>query len=145
MSFPQAFDQFSTFQEIKAYAELVLDLIGKHEFILERDGYLVVEGLAGLRQCAHRLSMQQTCHPLSELKIYFAESALVWRESSGDLRKVTFGDALLTLNAKEDSSSVSPLLICLIDEVRDEVVHEGPLCLLLKGLCQHQLPFPPLR
>lgn len=137
--FPRSkLDQLRSAQEIKASAELLLELACKPDFTFDNDGNLVVERLTDLGRYAELLSMEQAYHPLIELKNYFTETPIFLRDADEKNHKMTLEKALSSLNGCVDQRVPSPLLNAIINHVREEVKHGGPLYLQLKELCRHQ-------
>ncbi len=125
-------------QEVKACAELLLELAKKTLFSCGTDGNLMVERLHELHSHSKRFNLDETYHPLLDLKNYFNTTTIFYAEKSYQNNSISLERALALLNANGNQQSSSPLLKAVIDHVREEMKPAGLLYSKLKEVCQHQ-------
>lgn len=121
-------------QEIRACAELLLELAKKPLFSLDNDGNLMVERLNDL----HSYSKQfqgEAYHPLLDLKNYFNKTMISYAEKNYRNNTIPLDQAVALLSA---NASPSLLFKAVVEHVREEMRPAGNLYSKLVEVCRHQ-------
>ncbi|MBS0653397.1 MAG: hypothetical protein JSR39_07730 [Verrucomicrobia bacterium] len=121
-------------QEIKACAELLLELAKKPLFSLDNDGNLMVERLNDLHSYSNQFR-GEAYHPLLDLKNYFNKTMISYAEKNYRNSTIPLDQAVALLSA---NATPSPLLKAVIEHVREEMRPAGNLYSKLIEVCRHQ-------
>lgn len=125
-------------QEIKFCAELLLELAKKPHFSLQNDGSLVIEGLNDLNTHSKRLHLEETYHPLLDIRNYFNKTLISYRDKESCNATISLERAVSMLNSKSSYATTEPLLKAVVEHIREELRPSGPLYLKLIEVCRHQ-------
>ncbi|MBS0650332.1 MAG: hypothetical protein JSR93_04130 [Verrucomicrobia bacterium] len=125
-------------QEIKACAELLLELAKKPLFSLDNDGNLMLESLTNLHSFSKRLHQEDAYHPLLDIKNYLNKTLISYAEKDYRNISIPLDRAVMLLGSKSNHSPSPTLLKAVIDHIREEMRPAGPLYLKLIEVCRHQ-------
>jgi hypothetical protein len=126
-------------QEIKACAELLLELAKKPLFSLDNDGNLMVESLTDLHSFSKRLHQEDAYHPLLDIKNYFNKTMISYAEKDYRNTSIPLDRAVALLSSKSNHSPLPPTLLkAVIEHIREEMKPAGSLYLKLIEVCRHQ-------
>lgn len=125
-------------QEIRASAENLLELAGRPYFSLSDDADLILDHLHNLHRHSKNLNLQNTYHPVLDLKHYLETTTITYQEKSYQNICIPLDKAIAALSRSADHRIPSPLLKAVIDHVREEIKPCFPLHTKLKEVSQHQ-------
>ncbi len=122
-------------QEIKACAELLLELGRKPDLSLHEDAELVIKRLSELHHFSKTVCKPNTYHPLLDLKQYMEITQITYQDQQYKIASLPLSEALSRLNAMPTPESV--LLKAMLEHFKDEMHPSRPLYANLRELCQH--------